>query len=434
MTSREYASLILLGVLIATALAVPSIRRVTLAGFGDVLRSFLKWKVLLPFFALGLWTALAVYCGSMLGIWTAGLLKDTVLVFLGLAMPLLFTSVSAKSGGFITKQLIEETVGATVVLVAYVNLVSLPLWGELLVQALASFLLLLSASARRSPQSTVVAKGVGVLLSTVGLVLLTYTTVQLVVAGSKFDWIAAAESFFLTLWLPLALFPFLYAMGFVSQAEMALMRATRVGRFALSRRMKWSVLLGLRGRIALAASVTPMALNLEEVSGFKDTAREMRRFRRKVAEAREEHRRKVSLLRENAGVRGVDEFGAQLDRREFRVTKDRLRWIATTQSGRFEANGGQYWDDLTDWMVDAERHNLPQEHGFHTEVRDDGLAWRSWRATPSGWVLGVGGRERHDDYYFAGPVAPGAWPGDGEAWVDGTRADLPVDWRVVDVE
>jgi len=41
-------------------------------------------------------------------------------------------------------------------------------------------------------------------------------------------------------------------------------------------------------------------------------------------------------------------------------------------------------------MVDAKKHELPEQHGFVVQTSLDGQKWRAWRVLPSAWVLGMG--------------------------------------------
>jgi hypothetical protein len=141
---------------------------------------------------------------------------------------------------------------------------------------------------------------------------------------------------------------------------------------------------------------------------------------------------KLATLEANIGVDGVDEQGARLDRQEFKVTKDRLEWIWTTQIGRYSKNGDRYWDNLTDTMVDPLRYGLPIDHGFVTQITPDGQRWRSWRRTPSGWVLGIGGSDVGSQYVFEGPTVPTTWPGQSTEWVNTAIDPWPPDWRKYD--
>lgn len=115
------------------------------------------------------------------------------------------------------------------------------------------------------------------------------------------------------------------------------------------------------------------------------------------------------------------------------MTKKRLRWIATTQAARYEMNGGRFWDDLTDWIVDAERHGLPPEHGFITEVSEDGQRWRSWRRLPNGTYLSIGGAAGEGDFFMSGETPPRTWPGFDSDWTSDLKDPaLPPDWAKSD--
>jgi hypothetical protein len=108
-----------------------------------------------------------------------------------------------------------EAVGVAALIAFYVNLGSLPLWGELLLQPIVILVALTAVAARDKPEHRQTVKLLDTVLVVIGLGLLAYTT-HLAVTEWTGDTISdAAASLFLAIWLPLALIPFIYFLGFV---------------------------------------------------------------------------------------------------------------------------------------------------------------------------------------------------------------------------
>jgi hypothetical protein len=275
-----------------------------------------------------------------------------------------------------------------------------------------------------------------VLLTLAGLGALVGTTINLVQSWGSLDGIAILRSFLLSIWLPVLLVPFLYAVAFYAGAESLLVRLgwIRNQTRRLPIRIALAVLIGLHASVRLTARFDGQFNSIASAPNFRAALAQMRDYREDLRRRDGEQRDRLARLESNAGASGTDAEGAQLDRREFDGTKRQLQFISMTQMGRYENNGKCYWNDLTELMVDAEKYGLPTEHGVHVETTPDGQRWRGWRRTRSGWVLGMGGSGWRSEWHFSGPDEPTSWPGDsGSPWVDGlTDPDLPPDWAESD--
>lgn len=133
-----------------------------------------------------------------------------------------------------------------------------------------------------------------------------------------------------------------------------------------------------------------------------------------------------------AGSGETDERGRRVDDREIAETRDVLRLLGTSAMG-WHRRGGRFRSDLVGAVYDAKeftRRGLGADPGIETEVSADGQCVGYWRATVSGWVLGLAltwdGR-RFGEYLFAGNEPPAGAPGaPGSAW--GELFEVPPDW------
>jgi len=445
LTDREWASVIIVAGAALLIVAIPRLRRFVRGLFADVLKAAFVRKIVVIYSGLLFWSALAVYVGWLLGLWNVGLLKDTSTIVFTLGFPILFRSVSSKSGIEILKHVVRETVGVTALLIFYLNLQSFPLGWEIAFQIVLLVLVVLNAMAALALSTVpsfedssgkscvlVLARAAQVifslLMSLVALGAFTWTTVQLVISAGTIQWLDLVQSFLLTLWLPALLIPYFYVVAFYAYAELLLVRVTF--RKATPWRARLGFVLGLRFSVSLAARFDGRYNAVSESRTFRDALTFMRSFRSDLRKRDTEEQARLTSLKEFAGVEGTDYTGAQLDRREFDATKGQLNYIAMTQMGRYAGNGNRYWDDLTDVLVDSRRFPLPADHGIHVEITADDQQWRCWRELPSGWHLGVGGAAGKDEVFYQGAVPPTTWPLDVPTEWGGYLDDsVPPDWE-----
>jgi hypothetical protein len=433
LTNREWGSLILIGVGIVALLTWPKTRPAVLNGLPDVLRSF-HWKLIVSFLVMFAWIAGCLALGHLVGLWDWDLLKDSVIITLTFAIPMLFRISRAKTGGVIVRRIVLDAVGIATLLAFYLNVEPFPLWAEVLIQAFTTFIAMLNVAAR-DKEHPGVQRFFNVVLGLVGVGSIVWTTVALVQDWGALDWSELLRSFLLTLWLPALLLPLFYVGAFLMTIEVLMVRLPILtpDRTPPRRRVRLAIILGLHFRVKLVSRFDGRYNKVAVLTTFRETVRFRRSFRADVQREDAQERHRVETLQANTGRTGTDAEGAQLDRREFSVTKDRLDWISTCEMGQYPNRDNHYWSDadgLTDLMVDPARHGLPDDHGFTVQTTPDGQKWRSWRVLPSGWVLGMGGAGWRSEWVYTGAKPPTSWPGDGDPrWTDKmTSPDLPADW------
>src|SRR5699024_12225004 len=98
----------------------------------------------------------------------------------------------------------------------------------------------------------------------------------------------------------------------------------------------------------------------------------MRDFRHDVTRREQLEADRLAALEMFSGQAGVDETGAQLDRRELDGTKRALQFIHTVQALRYERRGETVWDDPTDQVVSAvAKRGVPDQHGSVVQTTND---------------------------------------------------------------
>lgn len=142
--------------------------------------------------------------------------------------------------------------------------------------------------------------------------------------------------------------------------------------------------------------------------------------------------RRAARQTANIGSQDTDERGRRVDDREFAETRDVLHLLATSAMG-WHRRRGQFRDDLVGGVYtskDFTKRRLPAEPGIETRLSADGQAVAYWRATASGWVLGLAliwDGDHFCEYLYAGAQPPAGLPGESVcSW--GDPFDTPPDW------
>ncbi|MGJ9412886.1 hypothetical protein ACHAAC_09270 [Aeromicrobium sp. CF4.19] len=432
LTNRELATVILFGVFVGVFSLVPNLRREVGPSLVSVLRSFFVWKIQVPLLIYFAYAAGLVYVAWQLNLWESWQLKDTLIVVFFVGLPLLFGASSVNEGKKLVGNVVRDAVGVSALIVFYVGFGSLSLWAELILQPIVGLLSLLAVVALHNPEHRPVGKLANGLLGFIGLWLFVYTTKTIISDWDGGAWSDAAKSLILSIWLPFALIPFVYAFAFIMHAETIL---TMLPFFNDRKRPKVRVRMagvwGLRFSTRLASEFTGRWRGeLAQSGGFRDALRVMTEFRAAV----KQRDRDLHVYDENlaamAGVLGVDDDGLQRDRREFYATKRELTNFYFMQMGWHRSRGEGYRPELLDLLGDMTKKGLPEDHGIQLVVRNDRQAWRAWRRTPAGWYFGVGGTANvEDQWQYDGSMPPNRFPSTkSPGWVNATSGSSSPEW------
>jgi len=419
-TTREIASAFWLAALAAIVVAVPRLRPLV----GGVARALLillqPWVALLLGLFFG-WLAFAIWIASHVPLWNSRLLVEAVLWAAVQGFALLASIGEMGEPGFFRRQL-GRVVGITAFLLFYLHIITFPLVVEIALQPLSALLGVMALAARRTENETWTSR----LLAAFGFLLIVATAANLATNFGQIDWARVGFSWLLPLWLTVMAIPAVYLLNVIDQyrvlfrladmdarprgwrarirARLALLLGYGVNARELAVVRRY---LGTIGRVAIAPNLSAA---LAEIA-------DLRAMRRAETDA---ERQRVEDLKTYSGVKGTDEEGRQLDRREFEETTGALNTLAVRQMGWYRNRGGRYRREVLELM--GHHHaleRLPAHHGIKMRVRRDGQAWYAWRRTPSGWVFAIGAHGPPPaQSHYDGPTLPKGYPGEWPGWKD----------------
>ena len=429
--NRESATLILFAALVILALFGRGFRRAA----GDFLKALANWRILTLFAIYFAYCVGVVFAAHQIGLWHTNLLKDTVILVLFTGIPMLMNKQKDGKQFFITT--IKDTFALAAILAFYVGLAPLPLWGELILQVVATILVGVSLVAKRNPEHGKVERPASVLLGIIGLFLIIYTTVKVVSQANDFDFKTEGYIFAMAVWLPLALIPLIYSIAYFVNYEVSSKMLKHFNdKQQPPRRVRFALLVGLRFSLWYSAQfIGKWRSRLGQAKGFREGLVIMRDFRRTTRQEREAKRAAARRLVEMAGVEGTDDEGRRLDQREFTETKDALDrfWYAQlgwhrNQLGRFVARLAK---PEVNFFGDT---RLPPGAEVHFILSEDKQKWFAWRRTVTGWVFAVAGlgSDLDTQWQYDGAEPPTSWP-DSERpapWASDTVEGENLHWRL----
>jgi hypothetical protein len=420
---RQLATLILIAVALLLVLCSGSGRRTAT----DLARQALSPAITIPLALYLGWLALVHWFAALVDLWNTRLIGESIFWFgaSGLSLAYLAATGAGKQGGFFHGRL-REAAAFAVLFECYLNVKTLPLIGELILQTVVTVIVAMRALTQRDPSRARLDRFLSRFLIFTGLALILYTTVAAAAGWAGLDVVQELRKFFMPFWLTLGALPFAYLFAlFAAYDKIFRLAKAATGQDGVSWAARLGVVVGLGVKLpdihAFGPRFSRIATETGTYEGGLAATREAKRYRAtKIAEVEASARR----LSANAGVPGADDEGRRLDQREFNETKQALRWVATVQMGRYRGNRNRYVSDVLNILGDFDRHGLPGDHGVFVNVRHDGQAWFAYRRTITGWVLASGSREAPpDQWFYDGPEPPSGYPGESPGWGDIAHAE-----------
>lgn len=412
--SREAATLIWLGLLLALCLRTPDVR----SAVSNVARSFATAKIAVPLAAYVALLGGCVVAAARLGMWTSELATPTAFSFMLTGMVLFFNIAKAGQEDRYFRKIVVKTVSLAVFIEVFVGLETFNILFELVLQPVVALLVCLPIVAASEPRLQPVERAAEGLLGAIGVAMLVLTAAALWRDRASLDSGELVQQFALPIWLTLVTIPFLYVLSLYAEYELAFIRM-KIGNDM--RRPGWrariAAILELRSDLRLLHRVTNYwGGRTARAPSLAAARRELREFRADIEQKDEAEREASDRLIRNEGLPGSDADGRRYDRREFKETVDALTWLATCHMGWYQREN-RYRADLLTVLDDLERQGLPGDHGIRMHVRGDGQAWYAYRRTITGWVFGIGAAgPPPDQRFYEGADVPSGFPGEHALW------------------
>lgn len=186
---------------------------------------------------------------------------------------------------------------------------------------------------------------------------------------------------------------------------------------------------GLRAR-DLAQMDGAAAIDLARRGSWAEARAAITEHRKRIAARQAAAEAEQERLIRYAEVVGVDEYGRQLDRREFEMTQTALRWLHNCHMGWWRREERYHTGLLDTISSPVDTHGLLPDAGFHEHVAEDGHSWYAWRRTVTGWVFAIGANGRPPNQWtFDGPEPPNGPPGEDPTWgSDPFASDVSRNW------
>ena len=407
LSDRLLASLILLTALAALAF-IGSGRKDLLRSTGALIRSLAQPKLLVPSLIYAGVLLAALIPASCMGIWQSSLWPATVLWLIISGLGLLFRLDEAIRDPHFFRRAILRALGAVALVEFIVNLESFALYIEIPLQLLAmvSAAIVAMAKGSRSQPASAVASTYFVLLAAVAAA---WGIWYLASSWSQLDHGLLLREFLLPIWLTPVALSLVYLLSVWAAYETAFIRMNFVNEGPLfGQKLALVLRSGVRLR-NLQRLRGDGAYQLGRTFGFREAWREVGQIQRDRVQEIEAEASAQRRLVENAGLRGVDETGKQLDRREHLETREALYWLAVCQMGHYRKCQA-YRDDILPIVEPSFAQNgLPDSSGVVIRVAADGQSWYAERQTITGhwFAIGAAGPPPDQWLYDGKETAPG---------------------------
>ncbi len=213
LNNREWATIIWFGILLLGGLSKRELR----SSFGHVLRAVLSPAILFPLGGMLSYVVLEVWLGSKARLWRGDLTKDTVSWLILSALALFFNFEQASKQSHFFRRKVATAFGIAGFLEFLINMFTLNLIAELLLQPFIALLAMVSALG----SDGIAKKRADRLLALIGFSLLILTIRQLYANWGDIDKHALALQIALPIWLTIALLPYIYLVSLYANYDSA---------------------------------------------------------------------------------------------------------------------------------------------------------------------------------------------------------------------
>lgn len=385
MDNREYASIILIGLLAIYLLAKGKLLSV-IKSFADVIKLALNPKILVPALILVTYSTLLIYRAFECGFWNSGILLDTILEVAFVGFPSMLIASKATSVTSIKNELIVPEVGFGALTSFYINLVCFPILVEIVLQVVLLFLGIGYAlfSSRRDASNLRLFENMRAAL---GIIVLVAVTLLLSNTWFSMDRGNELSSLFLSIWYPVFIAPYVIALAYYASLESMAMRI-KVAEENLP----------TKEFIKIAMALLPNFRYIRHFNGWNaheyleclnptEKVCYLGTFKCEIDTAAANANAKVKRFESGKGRSGFDEDGIWLDWTYLEEMKSFL-WTIASLENRSWMESGAY-----STLDEAFNCFLPKGCNGSLLLSRGKDAYVCWTIDPSGFVFAAGSRD-----------------------------------------
>lgn len=382
--NREMATAIVAIGFVAAAILLAGVKKMA-PRFVDLVSSVLSHKILLVTLALSVYSAMLLRLAWSIGLWSSTLLLGSILEVAFVGLPTILIACRATSMKSVFGELVLPEIKFAALVGFYLNLECLPLFGEIVIQVMGLLAALVSVLGDRTTYPKM-AKGIaGILFATIGFTMFANVTHWLLVSWGVIDWMEELRSLGLSIWYPVGMLPFVWALGLYSAFEQLWIRADC-----------YAGDLSIVGSIHLIASLSMKlryikhfsrleAKAYSQCSTWREEALYLREFKESIDARADEANAKVARMRTGVGKRGFDEEGIWLDWTSLEKMKTSL-WTITGDQNNEWGKSGHYNQIRLKTMLDS---FTPGGCTGDSNVSADSSSYVCWLTSPTGFVFGM---------------------------------------------
>lgn len=385
MDNREYASIILIGLLAIYLLAKGKLLSV-IKSFADVIKLALNPKILVPALILVTYSALLIYRAFECGFWNTGILLDTILEVVFVGFPSMLIASKATSVASIKNELIVPEVGFGALTSFYINLVCFPILVEVVLQVVLLFLGIGYAlfSSRRDASNLRLFENMRAVL---GIMVFVAATFLLSNTWFSMDWGDELSSLFLSIWYPIFIMPYVLVLAYYASLESMSMRINVVGEN-----------LPVKEFVNIAMALLPNFRYIRHFNGWNaheyleclspsEKASYLDTFKHEVDTVAANANAKAKRFESGKGMSGFDENGIWLDWTYLEEMKSFL-WTIASLENRSWMESGAY-----STLDEAFNCFLPKGCNGSLLLSRGKDAYVCWTINPSGFVFAAASRD-----------------------------------------
>lgn len=385
MDNREYASILLIGLLAIYLLAKGKLLSI-IKSFADVAKLALNPKILVPALILVAYSLLLIYGAFVCGFWNTGILLDTILEVVFVGFPSMLIASKTTSVTSIKNELIVPEVGFGALTSFYINLVCFPILVEVVLQLVILFLGIGYAlySSKRELSNLRLFENARAVL---GIIVFVAATLLLSNTWFSMDWGDELSSLFLSIWYPIFIAPYVLALAYYASLESMSMRINVVGENLPAKEF-----------IYIAMALLPNFRYIRHYNGWNaheylgclnpsEKVSYLDNFKREIDTVAANANAKVKRFELGKGRSGFDQDGIWLDWAYLEEMKSFLWTIACFENRSWKESG------IYSSLDEAFNCFLPKDCNGSLLLSHGKDAYVCWVIDPSGFVFAAGSRD-----------------------------------------